>query len=91
VTDLPALLKQLAQVRKHGYSVDDEETLGGTICFGAPVFDSGSKQAVAGIGVCFLKASVTPAKKKLAINAVRKMSTTLSSRLGAGGLSILGV
>ncbi len=91
VTDLPALLKQLGQVRKHGYSIDDEETRGGTICFGAPVFDSFSKQAVAGIGVCYLKASLTPAKRKLSIHAIRDLSSTLSSRLGARGLSIPGV
>lgn len=91
VTSLRVLLKQLAQVRKRGYSVDDEETRHGTICFGAPIFDSVSRQAVAGVGVSFLKPSVNSRQKALAIQAIRQLSTALSARLGARGISILGV
>lgn len=90
ITDLRALLKQLEQVRKRGYSVDDEETRDRTICFGAPVFDSVSRQAVAGVGVSFWK-PVNPHQKALAIQAIRQLSAALSARLGARGLSVRGV
>jgi DNA-binding IclR family transcriptional regulator len=89
-TDLRALLKQLTQVRKNGYSVDDEETRERTICFGAPVFDSASSHAVAGVGVSFWK-PLNPHQKALAIQAIRQLSASLSARLGARGLSIPGI
>lgn len=83
VDDMPRLNKQLSHVRKHGYSVDEEETAEGMVCFGAPVFESGNTQAVAAVGVSLLKAVTDSHQKALAIEAVRKIATTLSERLGA--------
>jgi DNA-binding IclR family transcriptional regulator len=39
ITDTAALLAHLAEIRRRGYSVDDEENEGGIRCVGAPVFD----------------------------------------------------
>lgn len=75
--------KQLAHARKNGYAVDDEETGEGMICFGAPVFDSRSREAVAGVAVSMLKAAVTQRRRAQATQAVRKMAQELSRRLGA--------
>lgn len=87
VTDPQRLLKQLAQVRKRGYSVDDEGTRDGMICFGAPVFGSGAAHAVAGVGVSLVKAATSARQRTLAIQAVQKLAIALSARLGARGLA----
>ncbi len=87
VTRADQLLNQLAQVRNRGYSVDDEETRDGMICFGAPVFDSRSEQAAAGIGISLVKAALNKRQKILAIQAVQRLAAALSKRLGARGLS----
>ena len=83
VTDARRLLKELAQVRKRGYSVDDEGTGDGMICFGAPVFGSGAANAVAGVGVSLVKAATSARQRGSAIQAVQKLALTLSERLGA--------
>lgn len=85
---MQGLLRQLAQARKSGYSVDDEETREGMICFGAPVFDSRSGEAVAGVAVSMLKAPATQRRRELAAQAVRQMAQALSKRLGARALSL---
>ncbi len=83
VTEPQRLLKQLARVRKRGYSVDDEGTRDGMICFGAPVFGAGAAHAVAGVGVSLVKAATSARQRSLAIQAVQKLALTLSERLGA--------
>lgn len=80
---LPAFLRELAKVRKRGYSVDDEESGDGTMCFGAPVFGPGREQAVAGVAVSFLRAAVDAHQRTLYCQAVRELAATLSNRLGA--------
>jgi DNA-binding IclR family transcriptional regulator len=87
VTDPQRLLRQLAQVRKRGYSVDDEETRDGMICFGAPVFGSGANPAVAGVGVSLVKAATSARQRTVAIQAVQKLAAALSKRLGAPSVS----
>jgi DNA-binding IclR family transcriptional regulator len=83
VDNLEALQRQLAQARKRGYAVDDEETREGMLCFGAPVFDSRSREAVAGVAVSMLKAAQGPRQKALAAHAVKQTAEALSRRLGA--------
>jgi DNA-binding IclR family transcriptional regulator len=80
-------MKQLVLVRRRGYSVDDEETHDGMVCLGAPVFDSNSSQAIAGIGVSLLKSAIDTQQKKTAIHAIQRMAAELSKRLGAQGLA----
>jgi DNA-binding IclR family transcriptional regulator len=83
IAGMAGLWKQLDQARKCGYAIDDEETGDGMICFGAPVFDSSSGEAVAGVAVSMLKASATPRYRLRAAQAVMKMAQELSRRLGA--------
>lgn len=85
VAELATLQRQLALVRKRGYSVDDEETRDGMICFGAPVFDSSRDEAVAGVGVSLLKATVDQSQRVLAAQAVKQMAEALSKSMGAPG------
>jgi DNA-binding IclR family transcriptional regulator len=83
VTELPALMKQLALIRKRGFSVDDEETHDGMICLGVPVFDANNAHAVAGIGVSLLKSGTDSRQKSHAVEAIQRMAAELSKRLGA--------
>ncbi len=55
------------------------------ICFGAPVFDSKSGEAVAGVAVSMLKAAADQRQRNLAAQAVKQMAQALSKRLGARG------
>jgi IclR family acetate operon transcriptional repressor len=50
ITDPAALRESLAEVRRQGYAVDDEEKTDGMRCIAAPVFDMNG-EAVAGISV----------------------------------------
>jgi IclR family acetate operon transcriptional repressor len=54
VTDLTALLQQLAEVRELGYAVDDEEDTEGVACIGACILDRAGRPAGA-ISVTSLK------------------------------------
>jgi DNA-binding IclR family transcriptional regulator len=83
VTDFSALTKHLAQARKRGYAIDDEGTREGMICLGAPVFDSHSNQAIAGISVSLLKAETDLRQKNIAIEQIQRMAVALSKRMGA--------
>jgi DNA-binding IclR family transcriptional regulator len=83
VTDLPAFMKQMAVARRRGYSVDDEETRDGMVCLGAPVFDSSTAHAVAGLSVSLLKSGTTARQRIVAIHAIQQMAAELSKRLGA--------
>lgn len=88
ILELDALQRQLAQARKRGYSIDDEETRDGMICFGAPVFDSSSGEAVAGVAVSMLKATLDQSQRALASQAVKQVAEALSKRLGARVISL---
>jgi len=87
ITKVAPFLQDLAQVRKRGYSVDDEETGDGTMCLGAPVFGPGSDHAVAGVAISFLKAAIDKHKRSVYSQAVRDLAATVSNRLGVPGLS----
>ncbi len=77
-----ALLKELAEVRKRGYSIDDEETWEGMMCFGAPVVVPSQPQAVAGVAVSFFKAALSAKRRSAAIHAIRDLAAALSKRIG---------
>lgn len=78
-----ALLVELAQGRRRGYSVDREGVREGMYCFGAPVFDSNGPEAVAGVAVSILSGEVDDALQERAGQAMRSLARRLSERLGA--------
>ena len=84
LADPAALMRQLAQVRRTGLAVDDEETAVGMHCFGAPVFAAHTTEAVAAVAVSAIKASVTPARERELVDGIRALAARLSERLGAG-------
>lgn len=81
--NLSALLKELAEIRRRGYSIDDGEVREGMFCFGAPVFDSSGACAVAGVAVSMLSTEVNPASQAKAGTAIRRLADRLSERMGA--------
>jgi IclR family transcriptional regulator, blcABC operon repressor len=76
------LLAELAQARLDGFAVDDEGIREGVFCVGAPVLDANA-QVVAGVGVCVSKATVSEASWPQLRDAVRRVASDLSRRLGA--------
>ena len=85
VASIDALLRQLAEVRKRGYSIDDGETRDHMCSFGAAVFDGNSHSAAAGIAISFLKTDLTQPDRAKAARVVREFADTLSRNIGAGG------
>ena len=80
--DVPALLRELASTRRRGYSVDEEAVREGVCSFGAPVFDA-SGVAVAGVGVCFNKATLDARRSERYRQLALDVAGALSERLGA--------
>jgi IclR family transcriptional regulator, blcABC operon repressor len=81
--NLAAFVKSMEATRTRGYSIDDNEVREGMHCLGAPVFDSSSKHAVAGVAVSMLSLDVTPESQQKTGNAIRHLADRLSERLGA--------
>jgi DNA-binding IclR family transcriptional regulator len=79
--DIEALQRELAQVRKRGYSVDDEAVREGVIAFGAPVFDA-SGAAVAAVGICLNKAQLGSDRGARHRDAALDVAHRLTLRLG---------
>lgn len=84
---LKVFLKELADTRARGYSIDAGEVREGMHCFGAPVFDSSGSQAVAGIAVSLMSHDATSAMQKKVGKEIRQMADRLSARLGASASS----
>lgn len=69
ITDTDALLRHLAEVRRRGYSVDDEENESGIRCVGAPVFDH-TGTVMGGISISGLAFEITGDDPTLAAKVV---------------------
>ncbi|CAN5365267.1 IclR family transcriptional regulator BlcR [soil metagenome] len=80
---LTAFINELEDVRERGYSIDAGEVREGMYCFGAPIFDSSGRQAVAGVAVSLMAMDATEAAQKKAGKEVRKLADKLSERMGA--------
>jgi IclR family acetate operon transcriptional repressor len=81
ITDGAALLRHLAEVRRRGYSVDDEENETGIRCVGAPVFDH-TGAVMGGISVSGLAFEVAPDDDALGtevVGAAREVSLALGA------------
>ncbi len=82
VKDVGCLLRELAECRQRGYSIDNEQTREGMYCFGTAVRDA-TDRAVAGIAVSLLASRVNDATVTLAARSINKIAQHLSIRLGA--------
>lgn len=80
-SDIDDLLKELAQTRKRGYSIDDETVREGVYSVGAPVFDA-TGRVVAGIAVCVNKAGLGSDRGRRYHEEALSVARRLSHRLG---------
>jgi DNA-binding IclR family transcriptional regulator len=84
ITTLPALRKELAEVRRLGYGVDRAEELDGCHCVGAPVLDS-HHYPVATIWVTGPSNRMPLSEFPAVGRVVKEHAGRISSRLGNGG------
>ena len=84
ITDSGALLDHLAEVRRRGYTIDDEENEAGIRCVGAPVFDH-TGAVMGGISVSGLAFEVASDDETLGpqvVTAAREVSLALGAPPG---------
>ena len=82
VRSMSKLLEELRETRRRGYSIDDQQTAEGLICFGAPVLDS-RHLPIAGVAVSLLCEGLAEATRKKTIENVLRIASRLSVRMGA--------
>jgi DNA-binding IclR family transcriptional regulator len=81
VGSVEELVEELARTRERGYSVDDEETVDGMCCVGAPVYTRSG--VYAGVAFSTVKARLTPNRLEELARQVTRLARRLSERLGA--------
>ena len=81
ISDKEILRKTLAEIRKQGYAVDEQDFEIGAYAFGAPVFDH-EGNIVAGISITTPTARCSPKRRKELIGIVLAAALTLSEKLG---------
>ena len=81
LTRLAQLRKELREVRQRGYGLDDEETVMGARCVGAPIFDQDGK-AVAAISLSGPNTRVSKEETPVFAAAVMEAARSISARLG---------
>ena len=88
VKTLSVLKRQLADVRRKGYSVDNGETREGMCSFGAPVLARAGNVAVAGVALSFFRADLNDRRARQAVASIKQLARELSSKaasLSPGG------
>lgn len=76
------LLAELHEIRDRGYSVDDEETAAGMICYGAPIFDGRTGACCGAVAISCVKSAMFPVGAHVSDDIVR-LANDISKSLGA--------
>lgn len=82
VRDVEALIAEFAGIRARGFSIDHGQSREGASCFGAAVYASPAGPAAAGVAVALLTASASDTAIAETGEAVRRLASRLSRRLG---------
>ena len=82
VQSIDQLIDELAEVRKNGYSVDNQQVAEGIICFGATVLNS-INRPIAAIAVSVLAETLSLSDRSQIISDVQRIACQLSRRMGA--------
>ncbi len=82
VQNVDALLLELRDIRRDGYSCDEEQIADGMVCFGATVLDA-QHRPIAGVAVSLASDSDAMADRASIIANVLGMAARLSHRMGA--------
>lgn len=81
ITETELLEKQLDEVRKNGYAVDDEEYSMGMRCLAGPVFDS-KGEVIAAIGISGPVTRLAPNMLGFYIDIIKRVSQEFSANMG---------
>lgn len=81
LTTLDAVLKDIAQIRRRGFALDDEEHIQGLRCVAAVVWSPTGEPACA-ISISGLAARLTPERIELVGSQVRDAAISLTQHLG---------
>ena len=79
-----ALRADLAVIRERGYSMDDEETVEGVVCFGVMIPGRRPGEGPYAASITLLKARATDERIPLLIDDLHRLATDLSDPLRAG-------
>jgi DNA-binding IclR family transcriptional regulator len=82
ITSVKRLKEHVAQVRRQGYAVDDEEEEIGTRCIGCPVVDT-SGMAVAAISIAGTTAQLEPDRLGALASEVKRTADGIAAQLAA--------
>ncbi|MBU0584132.1 MAG: IclR family transcriptional regulator [Alphaproteobacteria bacterium] len=82
VQTIDKLLAELKEIRRNGYSCDDEQVAEGIVCYGASVLDS-QNRPLAGVAVSLLAEKLSEADTRRIIGNVQRIAARLSQRMGA--------
>ena len=82
VQSVEQLLGELSEIRKRGYSIDNQQVAEGIVCFGASVLDS-RNTPIAGVAVSLLIEDVTEESRNRIIETIKRIASRLSVRMGA--------
>jgi DNA-binding IclR family transcriptional regulator len=82
ISSLPELLERVADIRRRGYAVDDEETAVGMLCIGVAVRDDANK-AIGAVAVSMAKAALQEREVPSLAADVQRLAGRISTGLGA--------
>ncbi len=82
VSSIEALLAELDQIRKRGYSIDNQQIAEGMVCIGASVLDAMNKP-LAGVAVSLPAEDLSPSQHERLVQDVTRISRSISRRMGA--------
>jgi DNA-binding IclR family transcriptional regulator len=82
ITSAAELLARLAEVRRRGYAIDDEETAPGMLCVGVAVHGS-TNRAVGAVAVSLAKGALPRREVRGVAAEVGRLATRISVGLGA--------
>jgi DNA-binding IclR family transcriptional regulator len=84
-TTIASLLADLAEVRRRGYAMDDEETVEGVVCLGVMIPARQPAEGPHAVSVTLLKARATPDRVAALIADLRTLRERLSDPLHVEG------
>ncbi|WP_018932326.1 IclR family transcriptional regulator [Gracilibacillus lacisalsi] len=81
ITDKQVFIDELAEVRKQGYAIDNEENEPGIFCIAVPVFNH-TNHVVAAISISTTKQTITSALEQKIIDTLKQTCSEISQALG---------
>jgi DNA-binding IclR family transcriptional regulator len=82
VQSIDSLVRELQDVRRNGYSVDNQQVAEGIVCYGASVLDSRNRP-IAGVAVSLAADDLSDGERIRIISNVQRIAARLSRRMGA--------